>query len=774
MLVGWKVNVLSSRVASVRYRALLPLLALESANVSGRLFANGLESNLEGLDALVIVKSFTADDLRLAQAARARGIRVLIDLCDNIFIGDYGIKRKGLTPAQLFLSTAASADCIVTTTEPLADAIRHQVKDVPVVVIPDGIDAPGLDKRAATILRTASEQEQQEQKGQRMLRQRVRNAIRRVRKEGIAAIPSLVGSVARTVGGAVARRMRHTLRRPPHGLTKAEAARAPESWPRASRIVWFGNHGAEHARFGMLDILDWRGALEALASDRKVELVVISNSREKYEASIRPMAIPSRYVEWSPAAVQQCLDGAAAVIIPNSLDPFSVCKSANRTVLALSRGVPVIATMTPALRPLADYIRTDDPLTALREVLADPSGERARALQGYRHAEGLYGSNSLQVQWLRVLEAPVADTREAPIQPYLAVVLHLVQDLDLALPILREAVKAGVTCAAWCTTGLVKKSPRVLVSLQSERIPFKMLPDQEQLKAFQFPAQTRVLLTVAETSLGPHRVPRLLTEAAVLQGRFAATLQHGFENVGLTYDDDVHGLDMVSIAAQRIYTWGPLHTLHPRAPAAVRARCVPVGCPKDERVEAADVGDLLPKDRPIVGIFENLHWHRYSEQYKQAFLENVQHLARAFPDVFFLVKPHHAGVWLSHRYEGDLPAADNLLIADPQVREWEQYTAGALLPHLSAVITTPSTVALDAARVGLPTAVAAGDLHLDNYEPLILLLSPSHWSEFLARALDSGRRPDLQEQSRRFVDRVLIPGNAAKRIVDDIRATAGP
>ena len=69
MKIGWKVQNLTTRIASVRYRALLPMLALESVDVQNRIFSSSIDLNLDGLDALVIVKSFTPDDLFLAQLA---------------------------------------------------------------------------------------------------------------------------------------------------------------------------------------------------------------------------------------------------------------------------------------------------------------------------------------------------------------------------------------------------------------------------------------------------------------------------------------------------------------------------------------------------------------------------------------------------------------------------------------------------------------------------------------------------------------------------------
>ena len=781
--IGWKVSALAANIASVRYRALLPMIALESPEVRCRLFASGDPSELDGLDVLVIVKSFTADDLRLAQLGAARGIRVVFDLCDNVFIGEYGV-GKGLTPANSFLNLVPYLSCIVTTTPPLAAEVRKHVGSVPVVEIPDGIDSPAFAGRMAKIVQVAQAREGTQTA--RRIRERIFNVARRVRDEGMQIIPALVGYAARRASRTLARGVRVGLkrgRRAAAALPARVAARPARLQPQPQAqvqgadapryIVWFGNHGAEHARFGMLDILEFREAIESIAAEQDVELIVISNHRAKYKEHILPLAIKSHYVEWDPRQVEKWLARASIVIVPNTLDDFSICKSANRTVHAMRHGAPVVATMTPALEPLAGHIHTGDPLAAFRQVLAQPEAAREQAHQGYQVAESLFGTDALRRQWLQLLETlPAADSAAAA-EPYLAVVLHLVQDLDLALPILREARAAGLPAAAWCSPALLKKSPRVLPALKQEGMPFQILPDEKYLSQFTFPSAMRVLLTVAETNLNPHRVPRSLSKSAVRNGLLVATLQHGFENVGLTYDDEVHAIDQVTMAAQRIYTWGPLDTLHPRAPMSLRVRCMPVGCPKETQVPPANLDGLLPRPAPVVGIFENLHWHRYSEEYRQDFIDSVRALASAFPDVVFLLKPHHAGMWMTARYQGDRPQADNLVIADPQAPEWENHTAGALLAHMSSVITTPSTVALDAARIGLPVAVVAGDLEIENYRPLTLLNGTASWVEFVRRSLEQEARTPLQERSEHFVGRVLLPGNAARRIVEDLRMTVG-
>lgn len=782
MKIGWKVQSLTAGIASVRYRALLPMLALESVDVQNRLFSSSLELNLDDLDALVIVKSFTPDDLFLAQHAASRGIRVVIDLCDNIFLGNYGNSAGKTSPAQIFDAIATQADAIVVTTEPLAAIVRQRISHVQVSVISDGIETPTIYKSMRKQLRDAELFAKTHVV--RLLMRKLRNLMVRLREEGLSLAVRLFmrvmnrgykafrGRLKRWTSRRVDRPNKHAisdLSTTLHARGKQEFFSGPTDISHVKTILWFGNHGAPHASFGMLDLLQIRDALESVAKAFDVELVVISNHHLKYEEQIRPLRIPSRYVEWSSQLVDQWLDKADVVVIPNSLDAFSICKSANRSVMAVSRGVPVVATPTPALNPMAPYIHTGATDEGLRRYLDDREAGRRDANAAYELAKDAFGQKTIARAWLAVLgQSNSIQSRNASAEYIVA--LNLIQDLDLAVPVLKALLSAGVTPQAWCSASLIRKSPRVLTTLTQCEIPYKVLPDELTSGSFKFLPCNKALLTVAETNLGPHRFTRKLTELAIARNLTVATLQHGFENVGLTYEDSVHGIDRVTIKARRIYIWGGLETLHPRLHDSVRTRCISVGCPKPATTDPADLGDLLTKDRPVIGIFENLHWHRYDDTYRQAFLEAVGQLAEKFPQVTFLVKPHHAGLWLTHRYEGQRPVSSNLVIADPQTSPWENHTASALLGIMTAVITTPSTVALDAARYSLPVAVFAGDLDLSNYQPLPLLQALADWQAFVNSALDLEQRGRLKDASTSFVARVLVDGDGAQRIAADLIA----
>lgn len=779
--VGWNVTSLSPEVASVRYRAVLPMLALEKQGLSGTALIGAADRELDAFDALVIVKNFSVESYRYAQRMERRGIPVILDLCDNIFIETYG--KKGRTRiADMFLAMADHAGAIVATTEPLAGVIRQHVhSSLPVHVIPDGIETNQTNEAGRELLLAGLDGKPAKSPGEAVVAFGELLEPRNLRRP--RALVGLLKAWLRTSHPRVwarLKRLRHG--RPAEAAAAEAAAQAPVAAaaagsmdvgadPSALTILWFGNHGAPHARFGMLDLLEIREALEQIARELPVQLVVISNNREKFDKYLQPLGIPTVYVPWSNEAVAHWLGKARVVVVPNTLDPFSICKSANRTVHALTHGVPVVATSTPGLAALAPSIVLDDFLGGLRRYLTDSEAAHRDVALGRRLIERHYGPDQIGAAWRNVIEDAATRVRLHPRprkEAQLAVVLHLIQDLDLALPVILAAKARGLEVHAWASLALLKKSPRVIPALRRHGIELVVMLDDVAADPPNFTPGLKAVLTVAETNLNPHKFPRAITEMARKAGVFTATMQHGLENVGLTYSDDVHHIRQIDFAADRIYLWGPRATLHPEISGATRRKCVPVGCAKPVKEPLAKLNGLLPKNARVIGVFENLHWHRYSDEYRQFFLDGVTALAQQFPKVVFLVKPHHAGLWLTSRFKGEKPVAKNLVIADPKDLAWEAYTAGSLIGHMKAVITTPSTVALDAARRGLPVAVVAGNMNLENYSPLTMIRSLEDWAAFVRASLDPDVSTPHASLSQEYVGRVILPGNAARRIIKDL------
>ncbi len=778
LVIGWCVASLSLNVASVRYRAVLPIVALEYSGHICEIFTHASAVDLTKLDVLVVVKDFSVETYGLVQKAHALNIPVVLDLCDNIFVNGYG-KNSASLPRDMFLGMAKYASAIVTTTQPLALIISRHVEDVRVEVIPDGVISGDtnkkLDQRLLAAQGATKPPKAIDVKIQAEKVKNLANSYKAVSVPGLLVRISKRWRTLLTMGfwkrrgvrvlSSLEMNARIVLAKYRKSVAKPAPVAASKPSSNVASLLWFGNHGATYADFGMLDLLQIREALEAIALEYPVELVVISNHQKKYEAFIQPFAIPSRYVEWTIQAVEHEMAKAKVVLIPNSRDEFSICKSANRSVHALTRNLPVIATATPSLEPLKGGVAVDDFLAGLRRYLSDEKNIRADVKKGKKLAETFFSPPVISQSWVSTFRGALTDARKSVSAPVVIFALHLIQDLDVILPIIKEAQQRSIPFEVWCSTSLLKKSPRVLTTLHGMDVSPIALMDKGISGSPPFNPVTKALLTVAETNLGPHAFTRWLTEGANEVGIMTATTQHGLENVGLTYSDEIHHIQKINFAAQKIYLWGELSSLHPEINPATQSKCIAIGCPKPVSDATVNLDHLIKRDTIVIGIFENLHWHRYSDAYREFFIEGVLSLTERFPEIIFLIKPHHAGMWLTKRYKGDQPVAANLVVANPEAPEWQMYTADQLLGRMAAVITSPSTVALDAARRNLSVAVVAHDLDVDLYKPLTEIRTTEDWGDFVAQALGA---TEPGTPSSAFVARTIIGGPTAARILDDL------
>ena len=797
LVIGWKLAALNVGIASIRYRALFPSLALREKGVASKVFASGSARNLAGVDVLVIVKSFNADDIVLAQAAVEKKIPVIFDLCDNVFSDGYSGKSV-MVPVDVVRQIAMVATAFVTPTEVLADLVRDQLgENLPVYIVPDGIETGLLVKAAAEVIERAREDERRRPLIDRIRdSQKIRKLVELLHTASVRGITYHLAKFAyrklEPVRARILRRPSRVILRPvsssnkdlapPLRQQKGKPVKQPAPTPvvqlalppaslNARRLLWYGNHGGHHrGRFGMVDLVDNRAALERIAREFDVELVVVSNHAEKFQQLIAPLAIPSRYVEWSPSRVQEELARADIVLVPNSCDVFSLCKSANRTALALMANRPVVATPTPALRPLDDCIEAGDFYTGIRRYLTDPQHVETHLAIARERCEHLYGQEVIASAWLAVLDAVCTQAgAPQPVHPYLILVANLVQDVEFICPIVAAAKESGVAAAIWVSTSMIRRWPYTLAALSQSGAPLRVVEEtRDGAVVPRFPGSVGAVLTITDTNLGPHRFSHSITQAANNAGIITGTLQHGFENVGLTYSDDLHVIERIEFEARNIFVWGDLSLLHPHVSEKTRRKCIPVGCPKMVDTVGEALPSVVPAGKPVVGIYENLHWHRYDDAYRNFFLDGALRLAVDYPDVTFIIKPHNAGLWLTTRFDGGLVPPANLLIADPSEPEWEGRTTAGMLPHLSGVITSPSTVALDAARTGLPVAVVAHGLALNNYAPLYRIEDAAQWADFTASLFDGARRQALVDASNAFVARVLLSGDAATRIVEHL------
>ena len=392
---------------------------------------------------------------------------------------------------------------------------------------------------------------------------------------------------------------------------------------------------------------------------------------------------------------------------------------------------------------------------------------------GYVHRDLLrfVGRTMAPVTKGAALAKPPAPLPPVPSKQTVLFFLQLITDTDLLVPLLVEARRReGVDTRLVVDDAILAKVPTLADQLHRRGLMFYRT-NVKEMQAGRGPSLQGIthVVTATEATAGPHLAAHTLVKLAQRHGIPCITLQHGFENVGLTWFDHVHTPANTAFRSDRILTWGNTK-LHPEAHVVTRSRCMPVGCFK-ELIPAR--GRLQrPAARPrFVAVLENLHWHRFDNAYRQRFLADLEQAVRATPDTTWFVRPHPAGRYLTTHFRGDLPRADNLIIADPKAEQWQGWHGPELFAISDLVVTTPSTVALDVARCGVPVVVVGYDEDVAPSAPLPLILEARDWQRFAAQAGNASEREQLVASGRQFVERVSLPGDAAARALDAVLAT---
>ncbi len=334
MRLAWIVPNADPTVASFRYRCLVPAWALQQIGHDSVIFVDERPDPAE-FDALIVVKQAGERLHDVARAFQARGKPVFLDLCDNIFVPGYAQRRGPELSAESAGDLARYADAFVTPTHALERvARRHLGEDIASWVVPDAAITPDAYQAISAWL------------------------------PQVVAAPPLRGTDRLASGG--------------RDLHDEETFGVESDWQvdhlpeDTARVIWFGRHGSFHSEFGMGLLRPVLEELERAHRDRPIELVVISNNRIRFDALTHGVKIFTRYETWSNERVFFELSRADLFVMPSAADPFSLCKSANRAVLALANNVPVVATYLESLEPLRDVLMIDDWRAGIDAYLFDP------------------------------------------------------------------------------------------------------------------------------------------------------------------------------------------------------------------------------------------------------------------------------------------------------------------------------------------------------------------------------------------------------------------
>lgn len=843
-MIYWKVSNPDLQVASVRYRVLLPKLALEKVGITSQLLFTDRELNIfEENDTVIFVKAFSIYDLILAHTAKSLGCRILIDLCDNIFIDSY-VSQKGERPDFIFKEMALLSTAVITTGDELARIIRKNAPSgLPVYVVPDGVErfelvermrkerqksipsiflgnvqralrlSPGLRTSLSKICRSIDKKRFQQKffRVLKIVKTQIRGNFISLRNR--FSLKYLLKIFYRTwkfvqsyaqISHTYSRKQFHVFNSIWGGWKSGEmsftglklsrsnpaylvqpffkydnskrvninhSGEAIQKKGKPKHILWFGNHGAAHADFGIRDILLVKTELERLAKKYPIQLNVVSNNRQKYDQLIAPLSFDSRYYEWNMTDMAKHFAENDVVIVPNNKDDFSKCKSANRVLLALDNCVPVVASLTPATEKLKDCVILDDWEGGIECYLTRPSKVRSDIKKAGIVIEEEYSWKVIASKWKTVIRSEIEGSENHGNISVIALCLQLITDLDLIFPFIETQVNS-IQFVVIVHDKLALKRPDLIRRLSERGVTYRIYSERFVTKnPTAVTSRFSALVCPTETNLRPHRFARTLTNLMKNANRRTYTMQHGHENVGLTYSDNIHPISKVSFESDLIFIWGELNTLLPNIPLETKKKCVPAGFIRPARYQNLQAAFKLPGKRFFkfyFGYFENLHWHRYSENYINSCVRDLEAIIREYPEVLFVVKPHPAGRWLVERYDGTKPSSENVIIVESG-SQLGQLPIFDLMLSLDAVITTPSTTAVDAAQFGLPIAILEYGMDFHRYEPLYKVKSLVDCRRFIEGiTLASTDELSLTNRASLFMRDYVKPMNAAQLITERI------
>lgn len=336
--------------------------------------------------------------------------------------------------------------------------------------------------------------------------------------------------------------------------------------------------------------------------------------------------------------------------------------------------------------------------------------------------------------------------------------LHLIQDLDVLKPILNSFSSASnLQVSVMVSHHLSRKSPRVLKYLNSlECEKSEVNTDLFAIRVYPKLDGCEALITASESTAKPHRAAYQLTQFANAQKIKTFTMQHGIENIGLTYFDELYTPDNVEFASNYIFTWCPKEGLHSKIKQSTQNKCVSIGRPNSNTVDVKMVEHLPSQYHKRVMVFENLHWNRYSGLYRESFISDLKICVEEFKNILFVLKPHHDQRWSVKKNYAKRHKPANFICADPKDPQWEPFTAQDMVGSADLVVTTPSTVALDAAQNRVPTVIAGYDESTDFYKPLIRITSLMDWKKVLTDILHDNQVDFYRNIADEFADQFLV------------------
>jgi hypothetical protein len=142
---------------------------------------------------------------------------------------------------------------------------------------------------------------------------------------------------------------------------------------KALNIGWFGMGDNPHFPVGLSDVVAFGRDLQKVRGHGfDVSLTILTNERALTPhmlSALRRLPVAYALEEWTEEREKELLARSVACFLPVNAQAFSVRKSLNRALTALSAGVQVLSSGYPLYEPLGPFIYRD-PLQFLEDVKA--------------------------------------------------------------------------------------------------------------------------------------------------------------------------------------------------------------------------------------------------------------------------------------------------------------------------------------------------------------------------------------------------------------------
>jgi len=169
-----------------------------------------------------------------------------------------------------------------------------------------------------------------------------------------------------------------------------------------TRLVWFGGAGTKtYPSFGLCDLVACIPELNALSQKHNIMLTVCSNFREEYDSEIVTAAqFPTQFYKWREGSYRYLLAEHDICLLPINKNPFTICKSNNRLVLALMLNLQVIADSIPSYEEFGEYFYEGVNAQTLSRCIEN----KEKSLQdAQRYIVKHYSDNAIIPKWEALL-----------------------------------------------------------------------------------------------------------------------------------------------------------------------------------------------------------------------------------------------------------------------------------------------------------------------------------------------------------------------------------